>query len=127
MISASILGWVIATDDDMVLKGPVRVRLLLDRPLPVEAVVSEIKAPVTTAPIQARVDVPQSLRLASPVAVEVPQLAKPLSAKVDGRVDAAVSGEIQAEVTGDVEAQVDGAVDVQLDKPLKHERVRIGL
>lgn len=55
-LSTSILGWMIASDDHMVLEGPVRVRLLLDRSLPVEAVVSEIKLPVTIAPIQARVD-----------------------------------------------------------------------
>jgi hypothetical protein len=128
-----ILAWVIATDDEMVLKGPVRVKLSLDQPLPVSAAVSGIEAPIPTQPLQATVNLPDGVQLATPVAVLVPQLSKPLKAEVSGAVDAqvggdvAVTGDVAAQVSGSVEATVDGEVEAEIPKPIKHERIRLGL
>jgi hypothetical protein len=128
-----ILAWVIATDDETVLRGPVRVRLSLDQPLPVSATVSAIEAPIPTQPVQATVKLPNGVQLAAPVAVQIPQLSKPLKAEVSGAVAAevgggvAVTGDVTAEVSGTVDAQVDGAVDAEITKPIQHERIRLGL
>ena len=128
-----ILAWVIATDDEMVLKGPVRVRLTLDQPLPVSAAVSGIEAPIPTQPLQATVKLPDGVQLATPVAVQVPQLSKPLKADVSGAVAAqvgggvVVSGDVTAQVSGSVDATVDGEVEAEIPKPIKHERIRLGL
>ena len=119
VISAGVLGWVIATDDETVLKGPIRVQLSLDRPLPVSATVSGIDAPIRTEPLQAT--------------VTVPQLQKPLRADITGAVgatlagDVAVSGVVQAQVSGSVDASVDGEVEAEITKPIRHERIRVGL
>ncbi len=72
VISSGVLGWVIATDDETVLKGPIRVQLSLDRPLPVNATVSGIDAPIRTQPLQATVQLPQGVQLAAPVALAIP-------------------------------------------------------
>ncbi|MBV2350240.1 hypothetical protein KUL97_00805 [Synechococcus sp. HK05] len=125
--STGILAWVIATDDEMVLKGPVRVRLTLDQPLPVSAAVSEIEAPIPTQPLQATVKLPDGVQLATPVAVQVPQLSKPLKAEVSGAVAAQVAGSVAAQVSGSVDATVDGEVEAEIPKPIKHERIRLGL
>jgi hypothetical protein len=122
-----ILAWVIATDDEMVLKGPVRVRLTLDQPLPVSAAVSGIEAPIPTQPLQATVKLPDGVQLATPVAVQVPQLSKPLKAEVSGVVAAQVAGSVAAQVSGSVDATVDGEVEAEIPKPIKHERIRLGL
>jgi hypothetical protein len=122
-----ILAWVIATDDEMVLKGPVRVRLTLDQPLPVSAAVSGIEAPIPTQPLQATVKLPDGVQLATPVAVQVPQLSKPLKAEVSGAVAAQVAGSVAAQVSGSVDATVDGEVEAEIPKPIKHERIRLGL
>jgi len=45
-----------------VLKGPIRVQLSLDRPLPVSAMVSGIDAPIRTQPLRATVQLPQALQ-----------------------------------------------------------------
>jgi hypothetical protein len=120
-----ILAWVIATDDEMILKGPVRVQLTLDQPLPVSAAVSGIEAPIRTQALQATVQLQDGVRLAAPVAVQVPQLNKPLKAEVSGAV--AVTGGVTAQVSGSVDASVDGEVDAEITKPIKHERIRLGL
>ena len=125
--STGILAWVIATDDEMVLKGPVRVRLTLDQPLPVSAAVSGIEAPIPTQPLQATVKLPDGVQLATPVAVQVPQLSKPLKAEVSGAVAAQVAGSVAAQVSGSVDATVDGEVEAEIPKPIKHERIRLGL
>lgn len=125
--STGILAWVIATDDEMVLKGPVRVRLTLDQPLPVSAAVSGIEAPIPTQPLQATVKLPDGVQLATPVAVQVPQLSKPLKAEVSGAVAAQVTGSVAAQVSGSVDATVDGEVEAEIPKPIKHERIRLGL
>ena len=125
--STGILAWVIATDDEMILKGPVRVRLTLDQPLPVSAAVSGIEAPIPTQPLQATVKLPDGEQLATPVAVQVPQLSKPLKAEVSGAVAAQVAGSVAAEVSGSVDATVDGEVEAEIPKPIKHERIRLGL
>jgi hypothetical protein len=122
-----ILAWVIATDDEMVLKGPVRVKLTLDQPLPVSAAVSGIEAPIPTQPLQATVKLPDGVQLATPVAVQVPQLSKPLKAEVSGAVAAQVAGSVAAQVSGSVDATVDGEVEAEIPKPIKHERIRLGL
>ena len=133
VMSAGIFAWVIATDDEMVLKGPVRVRLTLDQPLPVSAAVSGIEAPIRTQALQATVKLPDGVQLATPLKVDVPQLQKPLRADVSGAVDAtvagdvAVSGEVQAQVSGSVEASVDGEVEAEITKPIPHDRIRLGL
>jgi len=125
VMSAGIVAWVIATDDEMVLKGPVRVRLTLDQPLPVSAAVSGIEAPIRTQALQATVKLPDGVQLATPLKVDVPQLQKPLRADVSG--DVAVSGEGQAQVSGSVEASVDGEVEAEITKPIPHHRIRLGL
>ena len=125
VMSAGIVAWVIATDDEMVLKGPVRVRLTLDQPLPVSAAVSGIEAPIRTQALQATVKLPDGVQLATPLKVDVPQLQKPLRADVSG--DVAVSGEVQAQVSGSVEASVDGEVEAEITKPIPHHRIRLGL
>jgi hypothetical protein len=125
VMSAGIFAWVIATDDEMVLKGPVRVRLTLDQPLPVSAAVSGIEAPIRTQALQATVKLPDGVQLATPLKVDVPQLQKPLRADVSG--DVAVSGEVQAQVSGSVEASVDGEVEAEITKPIPHHRIRLGL
>ena len=125
VMSAGIFAWVIATDDEMVLKGPVRVRLTLDQPLPVSAAVSGIEAPIRTQALQATVKLPDGVQLATPLKVDVPQLQKPLRADVSG--DVAVSGEVQAQVSGSVEASVDGEVEAEITKPIPHHRIRLGV
>ena len=125
VMSAGIFAWVIATDDEMVLKGPVRVRLTLDQPLPVSAAVSGIEAPIRTQALQATVKLPDGVQLATPLKVDVPQLQKPLRADVSG--DVAVSGDVQAQVSGSVEASVDGEVEAEITKPIPHHRIRLGL
>ena len=133
VISAGVLGWVVATDDETVLKGPIRVQLSLDRPLPVSATVSGIVPPIRTEPLQATVQLPQGVQLAAPVAVTVPQLQNPLNADITGAVgatvagDVAVSGVVQAQVSGSVDASVDGEVEAEITKPIQHERIRVGL
>ncbi|MBW0173516.1 MAG: hypothetical protein KXJ50_01930 [Vulcanococcus sp.] len=133
VISSGVLGWVIATDDETVLKGPIRVQLSLDRPLPVNATVSGIDAPIRTQPLQATVQLPQGVQLAAPVAVAIPQLQKPLRADIAGAVNTTVvgpvevNGAVQAQVCGSVDASVDGEVDAAITKPIQHERIRIGL
>ncbi len=128
-----ILAWVIATDDEMNLKGPVRVQLTLDQPLPVSAAVSSIDAPIRTQALQATVKLADGVRLASPVEVQVPQLKQPLTAQVSGTVaarvggDVGVTGDVKAQVSGSVDASIDGAVDAEITKPIKHERIRLGL
>ncbi|MBW0166012.1 MAG: hypothetical protein KXJ49_00760 [Vulcanococcus sp.] len=130
VISSGVLGWVIATDDETVLKGPIRVQLSLDRPLPVNATVS---GPIRTQPLQATVQLPQGVQLAAPVAVAIPQLQKPLRADIAGAVNTTVvgpvevNGAVQAQVSGSVDASVDGEVDAAITKPIQHERIRIGL
>ena len=125
VMSAGIFAWVIATDDEMVLKGPVRVRLTLDQPLPVSAAVSGIEAPIRTQALQATVKLPDGVQLATPLKVDVPQLQKTLRADVSG--DVAVSGEVQGHVSGSVEASVDGEVEAEITKPIPHHRIRLGL
>lgn len=84
-------------------------------------------------PVQATVKLPNGVQLAAPVAVQIPQLSKPLKAEVSGAVAAevgggvAVTGDVTAEVSGTVDAQVDGAVDAEITKPIQHERIRLGL
>jgi hypothetical protein len=52
-------------------------------------------------------------------------LNKPLKAEVSG--DVAVAGGVTAQVSGSVDASVDGEVDAEITKPIKHERIRLGL
>jgi hypothetical protein len=133
LLSVGILGWVIATDDEMVFRGPVHVKLSLHEPLPVSAVVTGIEAPIRTQALQATVKLPDGVRLAAPLEVDVPQLKKPLRADVSGAVvaevagDVGVTGAVQAQVSGRVDAAVDGEVTTQITKPIRHERIRVGL
>ena len=133
LLSVWILGWVIATDDEMVFRGPVHVKLSLHEPLPVSAVVTGIEAPIRTQALQATVKLPDGVRLAAPLEVDVPQLKKPLRADVSGAVvaevegDVGVTGAVQAQVSGRVDAAVDGEVTTQITKPIRHERIRVGL
>ena len=133
VLSSGILAWVIATDDETVLRGTVRVRLTLDQPLPVSAAVSRIEAPIRTQALQATVQLPNGVQLSEPVSVNVPQLKQPLRADVSGAVaakvagDVAVTGEVKAQVSGSVDASVDGEVETEITKPIRHERIRVGL
>ena len=134
LLSVGILGWVIATDDEMVFRGgPLHVKLSLHEPLPVSAVVTGIEAPIRTQALQATVKLPDGVRLAAPLEVDVPQLKKPLRADVSGAVvaevagDVGVTGAVQAQVSGRVDAAVDGEVTTQITKPIQHERIRVGL
>jgi hypothetical protein len=91
----------------------------------VSAAVSGIEAPIRTQALQATVKLPDGVQLAAPVAVQVPQLNKPLKAEVSG--DVAVTGGVTAQVSGSVDASVDGEVGAEITKPIKHERIRLGL
>ena len=126
LTASSILGWVIATDDEFMVMGPITVKLVVDRALPVSAEVKSIEAPVQLKPVQATVSVPGNLSVASPLNVSVPQLRQPLQAKVEGNVGAAVSGSVKTEVSGGVSTSVQGPVEVDIPKPVKHERIRLG-
>lgn len=125
--ASSVLGWVIATDDEFMLMGPITVKLVVDHALPVSAEVKSIQAPVELKPLQATVSVPGSLSVASPLNVSVPQLKQPLQAKVEGSVGAAVSGSVKTEVSGGVSTSVQGPVEVDIPKPVKHEKIRLGI
>jgi len=125
--ASSIVGWVIHTDDEFMLMGPITVKLEVDRALPVSAKVKSIQAPVELKPLQARVSVPGNLSVASPLNVSVPQLKHPLQTKVEGSVEAAVSGSVTTEVSGGVTTTVQGPVEVDIPKPVKHEKIRLGI
>lgn len=132
------------------LQAPIKVQLVLDGPLPVNADVDvgRIKTPIRTTPIQtapvhAKVTLPQGVTLAAPLAVQVPQLNRPLAvaldrpvrASVEGPVEARVSGTVGANVAGDVSADLRGKVDAtvagsvkaDVNQPLSHRRIKVGL
>ena len=125
--ASSIVGWVIATDDEFMVMGPITVKLVVERALPISAEVKSIQSPVELKPLQASVSIPGNLSLASPLNVSVPQLKQPLQTKVEGSVEAAVSGSVKSEVSGEVTTGVQGPVEVDIPKPVKHERIRLGI
>ncbi|CAK6697144.1 hypothetical protein [Synechococcus sp. CBW1107] len=144
-IGASTLG--------RILQEPIKIELVMKSPLPVAAqvdvgsiqtplVVEKIAEPIRTAPIKtipiiAKVTMAEPVGLASPLAVNVPELSRgigvdvkgPVEAKVSGAVSAQVAGDVGATVRGDVDARVKGKVEVEakVTNQLDHQRIRIGL
>ncbi|MCT0219611.1 hypothetical protein KQ304_11500 [Synechococcus sp. CS-1329] len=133
-----------------VLQEPIKIELVLTKPLPVAAqvnvdaiqspvVVERIAEPIRTAPIRtipitAKVTMTEPIDLASPLAVNVPELSQgigvavkgPVNATVSGAVNAQVAGDVGASVRGDVGATVQGAVEAKVTNQLEHQRIRIG-
>ncbi|MDM7938376.1 MAG: hypothetical protein QUV06_13090 [Cyanobium sp. CZS 48M] len=133
-----------------VLQEPIKIELVMASPLPVTAqvdvgsirtplVVERIAEPIRTAPIKtipitAKVTMAEPVAVASPLAVNVPELSKgigvavtgPVNATVSGAVNAQVAGDVGASVRGDVGATVQGAVEAKVTNQLEHRRIRIG-
>ncbi|MBC1260484.1 hypothetical protein FQK07_04245 [Synechococcus sp. BSF8S] len=133
-----------------VLQEPIKIELVMERPMPVSAqvdvgsiqtplVVEKIAEPIRTAPIKtipitANVTMAEPVGLATPLAVNVPELSRgigvavkgPVQATVSGAVSAQVAGDVDARVRGDVGATVKGKVDATVTNQLNHRRIRIG-
>ncbi|MCP9820844.1 hypothetical protein KBZ18_15270 [Synechococcus sp. Cruz-9H2] len=141
-----------------ILQEPIKIELVMKSPLPVSGqvdlgsiqsplVVEEITAPIRTAPIKtipitAKVTVAEPIAVASPLAVNVPELGRgigvavrgpveatvntPVTAEVRGTVNAQVAGDVGATVRGDVGATVQGKVEANVINQLEHRRIRIG-
>jgi hypothetical protein len=147
-----------ATTLGRILQEPIKIELVMKSPLPVSGqvdlgsiqsplVVEEIKTPIRTAPIKtipitAKVTMAEPIAVASPLAVNVPELSRgigvavrgpveatvstPVTAKVSGTVNAQVAGDVGASVRGDVGATVQGKVEANVINQLDHRRIRIG-